>query len=600
MSSIAHEDAQSDGDDWDEIEEGVPQMTDPFMQKYIQGRDALISQEKKLRSDNAFRQSLSPAAAEACAIVSRIRAEERRTVWTGAFEESLITQEKADVFPGMMFTLAKDRMQQTRLWKIVEKLPKGSLLHAHLCAMIELDWLFELALSIDGMCISSMTPLTSKADLEMGEVAFQFAKTTNANTRTAGDPDTNAAIWTSDYTPGTLVPLVAAADSFPDGGRAGFLSWLKDRCTITAEESLKHHHGLNAIWRKFISTFAILKSLLFYEPIFRQAIRKMCHQLLSDGVRWVDLREVFMFEYRKEGSEAPLEEFEGYAEMIRVMGEEVEKFKATEEGKGFWGARMIWTTLRHLDRRSVIENMNYCIEAKLMYPELIAGYDLVGQEDMGRTLKDLTPELFWFRKSCAEEGVEIPFFFHAGECLGDGSETDHNLFDAILLGTRRLGHAYSLYKHPLLIDMVKEKKILVESCPISNEVLRLTGSICSHTLPALLARGVPASLCNDDPAILGQGTSGTTHEFWQCLQAWDNLGLEGLAALAENSVRWSPFEDESAADWVKGIKDGTFGKGLRAARLKEWNIEWERFCQWVVEEYGDDAEGAEGGDDAEA
>ena len=48
-----------------------------------------------------------------------------------------------------------------------------------------------------------------------------------------------------------------------------------------------------------------------------------------------------------------------------------------------------------------------------------------------------------------------------------------NLFDAVLLGTRRIGHAFSLHKHPLLVDMVKEKKILVESCPISNEVLRL-------------------------------------------------------------------------------------------------------------------------------
>ncbi len=87
----------------------------------------------------------------------------------------------------------------------------------------------------------------------------------------------------------------------------------------------------------------------------------------------------------------------------------------------------------------------------------------------------------------------MPFFFHAGECLGTGNSTDHNLFDAILLGTRRIGHGFSLYKHPLLIDLVKEKKILVESCPISNEVLRLCGSVMSHPLPALLARGVAVS-----------------------------------------------------------------------------------------------------------
>lgn len=180
--------------------------------------------------------------------------------------------------------------------------------------------------------------------------------------------------------------------------------------------------------------------------------------------------------------------------------------------------------------------MRQCIEIKKQFPDLISGYDLVGQEDLGRTLHDLTPELLWFKESCATNGVDIPFFFHAGECLGDGDETDQNLFDAVLFGTRRIGHGFSLYKHPLLIDMVKEKKILVESCPISNEVLRYTASIMSHPLPALLARGVKAALSNDDPALLGQGTSGVTHDFWQALQGWENLGLEGLVSFESRFI----------------------------------------------------------------
>jgi adenosine deaminase CECR1 len=232
--------------------------------------------------------------------------------------------------------------------------------------------------------------------------------------------------------------------------------------------------------------------------------------------------------------------------------------------------------------------MNQCIEMKLEFPELIAGYDFVGQEDLGRPLSDLSPLLFYFRKKCAESGVDIPFFFHAGETLGDGDSVDENLFDAILLGTRRIGHGFSLYKHPLLIDMVKEKKILIESCPVSNEVLRLCGSIMSHSLPALLARGVPCSLCNDDPTILGQGISGMSHDFWQALQGWENLGLAGLGSLAENSVRWASLEDYSQKEWVQAIKDGSTGKGIRAQRLKEWATRWERFCAWIVDEYGVD------------
>ncbi len=36
-------------EDW-EVEEGIPQMSDQFIQRYLQGRDALISQEMKKRS----------------------------------------------------------------------------------------------------------------------------------------------------------------------------------------------------------------------------------------------------------------------------------------------------------------------------------------------------------------------------------------------------------------------------------------------------------------------------------------------------------------------------------------------------------------------
>jgi adenosine deaminase CECR1 len=33
--------------------EGVPSLSDPFMQKYFTGRDALVEQEKKQRSGNS-------------------------------------------------------------------------------------------------------------------------------------------------------------------------------------------------------------------------------------------------------------------------------------------------------------------------------------------------------------------------------------------------------------------------------------------------------------------------------------------------------------------------------------------------------------------
>ncbi|KAF2470990.1 Metallo-dependent hydrolase [Lindgomyces ingoldianus] len=564
----------ADDDSWEQAE-GIPSLSDPFIQKYMAGRDALVEQEKKQRSDRAFRENLSPMAAEACSIVDQIRFEEQQTLWTKEYEDSLVSQH-VDVFPGMMFSLAKDRMEKSKLWQIIKRMPKGTLLHCHLEAMVDLDWAIGEAFATEGVCIRSDHPLSSPAALLKTGFSFTFSKTQARD---------NVSIWSDHYTSGALISIATAAETFPSGGRKGFIEWIQSRCSITAEEHLAHHEGPNEVWRKFLSCFPILGSLIFYEPIYRKFVRKMCKQLLDDGVYYVDMRAAFYTPYRCLGQE----EFDdGYINMLDHMEDEIEKFKASEEGKDFWGGRMIWTTVRAFDKRRVIESMKQCIEMKLEFPDLIAGYDLVGQEDMGRSLQDLAPELFWFRKKCAEAGVDIPFFFHAGETLGDGDSVDENLFDAIVLGTRRIGHGFSLYKHPLLIDMVKEKKILIESCPVSNEVLRLCGSIMSHPLPALLARGVPVSLCNDDPTILGQGVSGMSHDYWQALQGWENLGLAGLGSLAENSVRWASFEDSSAKEWVQDIKDGTMGKGIRARRLKEWISRWEKFCAWIVDEYGVD------------
>ncbi|KAJ5125253.1 hypothetical protein N7448_004581 [Penicillium atrosanguineum] len=560
-----------------ELEEGIPQVEDPFIQQYLKGRDALITEEQKRRHDATFRKTLSPIAARACKIVSQIRAREQNEVWTTGLENEAAHQSDEILYPGVMFHHAKGRMEKTNLWKIVEKMPKGSLLHAHMDAMFDIDFLIDQALSTPGIHMSAPRPLLTHHDYDTAPVSFQFSS------RLEASKDKPAA-WSEAYEPSSLIPIQAAADSFPRHGEAGFREWLKSRCMLMPEHSYHHYHGVDAIWSIFTRTFPVINSILMYEPIFRACFRRMLGQLAADGIRYVEFRIAFVFRYRKEGHDTIEED---YHEWCRVVEEEVEKFKATEEGKNFYEARIIWTTLRRLDNQDIVESMKQCIISKMDFPTLISGFDLVGQEDKGRTLVDLVPLLFWFRKTCAEEQVDIPFFFHAGECLGDGDSTDQNLFDAILLGTRRIGHGFSLYKHPLLIDLVKEKKIMVECCPISNEILRLASSIKTHPLPALLARGVPVSLCNDDPAILGHGKNGLTHDFWQALQGLQNVDLVGLAVMVQNSIQWSCYEDQSTPEWKREIEEGILGQGLKATRLREWWSDFEKFCEWVVLEFAE-------------
>lgn len=73
---------------------------------------------------------------------------------------------------------------------------------------------------------------------------------------------------------------------------------------------------------------------------------------------------------------------------------------------------------------------------------LKAGFDLVGDENVLQPLTYYLEPLLRFKEKQRELGIDIPFFFHAGETLGDGDHADENLFDAILLGTKRIGHGF--------------------------------------------------------------------------------------------------------------------------------------------------------------
>ena len=68
------------------------------------------------------------------------------------------------------------------------------------------------------------------------------------------------------------------------------------------------------------------------------------------------------------------------------------------------------------------------------------GFDLVGDENVANPLTYYIEPLLRFRQRVTDLGLDIPFILHAGETYGDGSPADCNVYDAVLLGTKRIGH----------------------------------------------------------------------------------------------------------------------------------------------------------------
>jgi len=182
----------------------------------------------------------------------------------------------------MMFSLAKDLMESTRLWRIVQRMPKGSLLHGHLDAMVDFGYVFGVLLATPGIHVAAPEPLSTPA--ARAETILKFRFRTETASDGAGD------IWGDDYVPGTFVLLTAAADRFPDGGREGFVRWLRSRCTISQTDSVEQHHGVDEVWQKFIKCFRMVGSIIHYEPIFRAFLQRLMGSLHDDGINWIEMR----------------------------------------------------------------------------------------------------------------------------------------------------------------------------------------------------------------------------------------------------------------------------------------------------------------------
>jgi len=178
----------------------------------------------------------------------------------------------------------------------------------------------------------------------------------------------------------------------------------------------------------------------------------------------------------------------------------------------------------------------------------MVGFDLVGQEELGRPLIDFVEPLLKMPE-------HINFYFHAGETNWFGSPIDENLVDAILMGTKRIGHGFALTKHPMMMRLAKLLDIAIEVCPVSNQVLQLGVDYRNHPAALLLADNVPIVISSDDPSFWR--CAPLSHDFYFAFLgiAPMKADLRFLKSLAVNSIRYSALVgEERQAGYRKWLK----------------------------------------------
>lgn len=425
----------------------------------------------------------------------------------------------------------KDEVKKSPLFKIIQDMPKGAVLHAHDTGVLSPDYVLKITYA-DNLYVC----------FENDDIKFLFSKSLPS------------------------VPCLTTWQLMRDaryayGSVKKFDANLRKHFTMVVDDPVQTYPDIHTAWKKFGGYFIKTGPLLSFKPIYEQYFYDTLKTFRSDNIMYIELRSVLPELYDLEGNKY---DSVTVAETYKKV---LDQFM--EDYPDFYGAKLIYAPLRHVDEAAVMNYMNIAKKINEKLPNFLAGFDLVGQEDLGQPIKEFMPTL-------AANADDLNYFFHAGETNWCGMTTDENLFDAILLGAKRLGHAYSITKHPVLIEEVVKRDIGLEINVISNTVLKLVEDVRNHPLASYLALGLPVIISSDDPGVWE--AEPLSHDFYVAFVgvASRHADLKMLKKLALNSLYYStiPNKDKALYEfeirWTKFID--RFRKYCTNAACEENNI----------------------------
>ena len=119
----------------------------------------------------------------------------------------------------------------------------------------------------------------------------------------------------------------------------------------------------------------------------------------------------------------------------------------------------------------------------------VCAIDLAGAED--KYPIDAYLNLFSLAKT-----KNIPFTIHAGE-NGSSKEVEK----AILQGAKRIGHGIHAINDEKVLDLIKEKDILLEICPTSNVQTNAVDLYENHPIKQFYEKNIPLNINTDNDTV---------------------------------------------------------------------------------------------------
>lgn len=141
-------------------------------------------------------------------------------------------------------------------------------------------------------------------------------------------------------------------------------------------------------------------------------------------------------------------------------------------------------------RNESLENNLIIVDlAKKYQNKGVVAIDLAGAEALYKTSE--FKELF-----IKANQLGIPYTIHAGE-----ADDWSSVLSAIEFGAKRIGHGIRIVDNKHMIDLVKQKDILLEICPTSNIQTGIVKNISAHPINVLYKMGVKISINTDNRTV---------------------------------------------------------------------------------------------------
>lgn len=136
---------------------------------------------------------------------------------------------------------------------------------------------------------------------------------------------------------------------------------------------------------------------------------------------------------------------------------------------------------------------------------------------------------------------------HAGE--EGGPETVTEALD--LLRVERVDHGIRAVEDPALVARLRDERVPLTVCPLSNVALRAVNTLADHPLPRLLADGVLVTVNSDDPPYFG----GYVDANYAALANELRMTDAELETLALNSFEAAFVTPERRSAWQQDVRD---------------------------------------------